>query len=335
MSVKKITVTGAGGFIAAHIVKQLLEKGYIVHGTVRDPTDTKKNDHILSLPGAKERLKLFAADLTAGSEVFVEAIRGTSAVIHTATPVISSNSEDVVVKPAVNGTLNVLKAVESLPEVKRVVLTSSAASIIIDGGKLPASHIFTSDDWSDEEYLRKPNPGYGLYPLSKVLAERAAWDFVTKQTKRPFSLVVLHPAIVIGPNLQQGEIGYSNPWVTNLFNGSLKEIPRGDIPFVDVRDTAEAHIAAVEKESAEGRYLLIHSGVPFTEIVDILKKVTTGKKYGFPEGTAEGGFEPFGKKRYDNKKGLELLGRPFRSPEESIKDLVKDVEDYGLVKQIQ
>jgi cinnamoyl-CoA reductase len=56
----KVCVTGAGGFIASHIVKQLLEKGYYVNGTVRNPQDLEKNGHLLKLAGAGERLKLFA-----------------------------------------------------------------------------------------------------------------------------------------------------------------------------------------------------------------------------------------------------------------------------------
>ena len=78
-----VCVTGAGGFIASWIVRGLLERGYTVHGSVRDPA--RSGVHIKALPGAAERLQLFPADLlTPGS--FRDAISGCSAVIHTASP---------------------------------------------------------------------------------------------------------------------------------------------------------------------------------------------------------------------------------------------------------
>ncbi|KAM1157993.1 hypothetical protein ACFX1X_028849 [Malus domestica] len=60
---KTVCVTGASGYIASWLVKLLLQKGYTVKGTVRDPNDSKKTEHLRSLDGAKERLHLFKADL--------------------------------------------------------------------------------------------------------------------------------------------------------------------------------------------------------------------------------------------------------------------------------
>ncbi|RVW22683.1 Dihydroflavonol 4-reductase [Vitis vinifera] len=60
---KVVCVTGAAGFVASWLVKLLLQRGYTVRATVRDPNDPKKTEHLLSLDGAKERLRLFKADL--------------------------------------------------------------------------------------------------------------------------------------------------------------------------------------------------------------------------------------------------------------------------------
>ncbi|KAM1124321.1 hypothetical protein ACFX15_039115 [Malus domestica] len=60
---RTVCVTGASGYIASWLVKLLLQKGYNVKATVRDPNDAKKTEHLLSLDGAKERLHLFKADL--------------------------------------------------------------------------------------------------------------------------------------------------------------------------------------------------------------------------------------------------------------------------------
>ena len=79
-----VCVTGAGGFIASWLVKLLLEKGYTVRGTVRNPND-QKNAHLKHLDGANERLSLFRADLL-DFESLKTAIMGCDGVFHTASP---------------------------------------------------------------------------------------------------------------------------------------------------------------------------------------------------------------------------------------------------------
>jgi len=80
-----ICVTGAGGFIASWMVKLLLDKGYTVRGTARNPADPK-NSHLRGLEGAEERLTLCKADLL-DYESLKEAIQGCDGVFHTASPV--------------------------------------------------------------------------------------------------------------------------------------------------------------------------------------------------------------------------------------------------------
>ncbi|XP_048638047.1 phenylacetaldehyde reductase isoform X2 [Brassica napus] len=83
---KVVCVTGASGYIASWIVKLLLLRGYTVRATVQNPTDTAETEHLLALEGAKERLKLFKADLLEDCS-FEKAIEGCDAVFHTASPV--------------------------------------------------------------------------------------------------------------------------------------------------------------------------------------------------------------------------------------------------------
>lgn len=81
---KLVCVTGAGGYIASWIVKLLLERGYTVRGTVRNPSDPK-NNHLRELEGAKERLTLHSADLL-DYEALCATIDGCDGVFHTASP---------------------------------------------------------------------------------------------------------------------------------------------------------------------------------------------------------------------------------------------------------
>ena len=137
---KIVCVTGASGFLGSHVVRILLEKGYTVHGTVRNVSDPKKTRHLTSLPGASERLHLFSAELLI-ADSFMEAFANCTGVFHTASPFfLSKTTMEEMVDPALKGTLNVLNTVSKNPSIKRVVITSSTAAVYADMGR-GASHV--------------------------------------------------------------------------------------------------------------------------------------------------------------------------------------------------
>ncbi|CAK4069828.1 unnamed protein product [Aphanomyces euteiches] len=248
-----VCVTGGSGFLGSYCIKLLLERGYRVHTTVRDPANAAKVNHLKELPGANDRLTFFQADLlTEGS--FDRAIQGCSVVLHTASPFFMKNqSREGLVHPAVQGTLNVLRSVARTPGVRRVVLTSSSASVYVHCGTKPADHVFTEADWSHEDIMEKNE---NWYYLGKTLAERQAWEFVDSLPQPHFDLVTLCPTIVLGPMLQP-ELNQSSLKVYDYVMGNTAEIPRAIKTVVDIRDVALAHIVAFENPQASGRYLLV------------------------------------------------------------------------------
>ncbi|XP_030510334.1 cinnamoyl-CoA reductase CAD2 isoform X2 [Cannabis sativa] len=82
---KVVCVTGASGFIASWLVKLLLQRGYTVKASVRDLSDAKKTEHLISLDGAKERLQLFKANLLEEGS-FDSVVDHCECVFHTASP---------------------------------------------------------------------------------------------------------------------------------------------------------------------------------------------------------------------------------------------------------
>ena len=122
-----VLVTGATGYLASHVVKQLLELGYKVRGTVRSLRDEKKTKPLRNLvANPKHVLELVEADLL-NENSWLDAVKGCTYVIHTASPVPIGvpTDENEVITPAVNGTLFVLRAsIQPESIVKRVVLTS-------------------------------------------------------------------------------------------------------------------------------------------------------------------------------------------------------------------
>ncbi|KAG4168865.1 hypothetical protein ERO13_A12G051501v2 [Gossypium hirsutum] len=191
-------VTGGTGFIAAYLVKSLLEKGCFVRTTVQDPGDAEKVGFLMELAGAKERLKIMKADLTEDGS-FDEAIQGVVGVFHTASPVLvpyDQNIQATLIDPCIKGTLNVLRSCSKASSVKRVVLTSSCSSIRyrFDVKKQQITSLDESH-WSDTEYCKRYNL---FYAYAKTVAEKEAWR-VAKETG--MDLVVVNPSFVVGPLL--------------------------------------------------------------------------------------------------------------------------------------
>lgn len=128
----KVAVTGAGGYIASMLIKDLLSKGYTVHGTVRNLKDEKKVKHLIDSIGKSEKgkLVLYEADLLKDGS-FKECFEGVEGVFHTASP-FQLNVKDPktdLLEPAVNGTANVINEAIHAKSVKRVIVTSSMAAV--------------------------------------------------------------------------------------------------------------------------------------------------------------------------------------------------------------
>ncbi|CAJ1934032.1 unnamed protein product [Sphenostylis stenocarpa] len=260
---KVVCVTGASGFIASWIVKFLLQHGYTVRATVRDPSNPKKVSHLANLEGAKERLHLFKADLLEEGS-FDSVVEGCHGVFHTASPVRFkvNDPQAELIDPAVKGTLNVLKSCAKSPSVDRVVLTSSMSAVAFNRRpKIPETVI--DETWfSDPDFCRELEL---WYTLSKTLSEDAAWKFVNENN---IDMIVINPTMVAGP-LLQAEINESVEPILNIING--KPFPNKSSGWVDVKDVANAHILAYEIASATGRYCLSERVVHYSELVRILR----------------------------------------------------------------
>ncbi|KAG6713510.1 hypothetical protein I3842_05G156900 [Carya illinoinensis] len=194
---KVVCVTGASGYIASWLVKLLLQRGYTVNASVRDPNDPKKTEHLLMLDGAKERLHLFKADLLEEGS-FDSLVDGCEGVFHTATPVYLSanNPQAELIEPAVKGTLNVLRSCAKVSSVKRVVITSSMAAVVYNGKPLTPDVLVDETWFSDPAFCEESKL---WYMLSKTLAEKAAWEF---SKENGIDMVAMHPGWVSGPLLQ-------------------------------------------------------------------------------------------------------------------------------------
>lgn len=253
---ERVLVTGASGYVAGHVVAELRSHGYVVRGTARRPVDG---------------LEVVAADLSR-DDGWASAVEGCDYVVHVASPFPreTPKSEDEVIRPAVDGTLRVLRAAADAG-VKRVVLTSSVAAVAsghVGGGTR------TEDDWSIVDRS-------AVYQKSKTLAERAAWDFARESG---LELVSVNPGLVLGPVLGPA-LSTSVQVVHRLLTRDAPASPKMGFAIVDVRDVATAHRLALETPAAAGnRYIVAGGHMWMREVAAVLAEEFNPKGYRVPTG---------------------------------------------------
>lgn len=258
MADKLVLVTGACGFIAAHVIQQLLTVGYRVRGTVRSIANEDKVAPLRSLaPGSKHQLELVATDLCS-DDGWDEAVAGCWAVIHVASTMPSITEdipEEAFVVPAVQGTLRVMRA-SAKAGVKKMAITGSFSAV--HGDPIPAidNYTFTEEDWTDIHF-----PRLEPYPKSKTLAEMAAWDFIKElPDDKKMDLTVILPTFVWGPPLFKAhESAQSVVTMNLLLNHQYPGTPYLHGIFCDVRDVALAHVKSLTTPDAVGKRILIHT----------------------------------------------------------------------------
>ncbi|KAK9149809.1 hypothetical protein Scep_008566 [Stephania cephalantha] len=314
-----VCVTGAGGYIASWIVKLLLEKGYTVKGTVRNPDDMK-NNHLRELEGAKERLILCKADLL-DYESLKEAIGGCDGVFHTASPV--TDDPEQMVEPAVNGAKYVMNAAAEAG-VRRVVFTSSIGAVTMDPNRSPDA-IVDESCWSDLEFCKKTK---NWYCYGKAVAEQVA---TAEAKEKGVDLVVVNPVLVMGP-LLQSTVNASIIHILKYLTGSAKTYANSVQAYVHVRDVALAHILVFEMPSASGRYLCAESVLHRGDVVDILAKFFP--QYPIPTKCSDE-VNPKVKPYKISNQRLKDLGLEFTPIKQSLYETVKSLQEKGIIPVVR
>ncbi|WP_461452449.1 SDR family oxidoreductase [Mucilaginibacter sp.] len=342
-NLEMVLVTGGTGAVGANCILQLLQKGYQVKTTIRS---LNKKDEVITLlknGGITSfgELSFVEADLNKDDN-WAQAIQDCTYVLHIASPThTESTDEEAIIRPAVDGVLRVLKAARDA-SVKRVVLTSSFGALGFSNKD--RNRETTEADWTD------PNEkGLSAYEKSKVLAERAAWDFIKKEGN-DLELAVINPVAIFGPALGPGKSPSFN-LITLLLSGSWKAIPNFSLNVVDIRDVADLHIRAMTIPEANGqRFIASADGeMPMPGIATLLKnkfpavsqKVSTQK---MPDWILKVAalFNPQAKqallflkinRRVSNTKAKKVLGwTPIANKEEAITASMESMIKLGIIK---
>lgn len=262
-----VLVTGGTGFVASHIILQLLKQGYRVRTTIRSMKRTGEVIEMMENGGIPDtsNLSFVETDLLKDDNWDI-AVKDCDYVMHVASPIFLRlpKNEEEMIRPAIEGTMRVLKASRDMG-VKRVVMTSNF-------GAVGYSHKDKTKVITEESWTNPNEKGLSIYNKSKVLAEKAAWDFI-KSEKGTLELSVINPMAIFGPSLNAVlSSGYG--LLLNVLRGTMKSIPDISLGIVDVRDVADLHIRAMTSPVANGeRFLALAGGsMSLLEISKFLKE---------------------------------------------------------------
>ena len=261
-----VAVTGASGYIGAHVVVQLLKRGYDVRGCVTDTSNTDKTAFLLRLnddhPG---NLTLHQANLLEDRS-YDAIIADCSAVLHVGTPMPYGGAYNFqeVYDGMIQGINNIVGSIKKAGTVKRLVYTSSFAAVYHPA---PPGYRYTEDDWGSDN--RENDADWNTenlndkgdlgYTLGKIEGEHLVNRLAEEDGG--FDAVSCCPIAVIGPLLSVvHECVGSFQWALGRTLAG-KNNPRGWEALwniVDVRDVAEAQVLMIESNTPENgsRYLL-------------------------------------------------------------------------------
>ncbi|QLE62892.1 Nucleoside-diphosphate-sugar epimerase [Furfurilactobacillus rossiae] len=343
MDKKLVVVTGGSGFIAVHIILQLLQQGYAVRTTVRSMKKTDLIHEMLAKGGVADfsNLAIVEADLTS-DDGWTEAVKGATYVIHPAspTPTLNFKNEDEMIRPAVDGVLRVMRASRDAG-VKRFVLTSAYGAIF--AGHKNRTTPYTEKDWTDLS-AKNIHP----YQKSKTMSEHAAWNFINSEGNG-MELATVNPVGVMGLVLSS-DYSHSNIQIQDLLEGKIKAVPKVDSGYVDVRDVASLHILAMTSPKAVGERFLATTGetLSMLDVANILREAFPQFASKLPTKTMPNTLvkavaltNPMLKMvallvgqyaETSNEKAVTMLGWHPRSAREAIIATAQSMIDLGIVK---
>lgn len=170
-----VLVTGATGYIGAHVVEELLAAGYKVRGVSRTMNKAQFLTTLMEKKFGKGKLDIVEVPDMIADDAYDKAVKGVSGIVHLASIVdFNTTDPEAVIPPTIKGALNILKAARTEPRVRSLVYTSSSTAAL---SPVPNKKIVvTKDTWNEAviERVRTSSPpdSYGKLNLPELIATK-------------------------------------------------------------------------------------------------------------------------------------------------------------------
>lgn len=247
----KVLVTGASGFLGAHVARALRNQGAEVRALVR--AESARG------PLRQLGVEFLEGDLLDESSL-EEACRGVDGLIHCAARTGSwSRQNDIQRRVNVEGTTALLRAAQ-LRQVERIVHVSSVAAV---GA---ARH---------EEVLDEGTPwNLAELEVNYALTKRLAEERVVAAARAGMPIVVVNPSAILGPRLDGKP---PSGLITGVMQEKLPWVPPGGISVTDVRDVAAGILAALSRGRVGERYILAGHNTTWSTLYEAIAKTVGGR----------------------------------------------------------
>jgi dihydroflavonol-4-reductase len=335
-----VLLTGVTGFLGGHLALDLLNSGYHVRGSLRNPARADATRAALARAGADiSRLDFVKLDLLDDTG-WSDAAKGARFMIHAASPFVTTMPKDpqALIRPAVSGTERALHAALGAG-VERVVLTSSIITMNYGlTGDRPK--FITESQWSNPDRGRLT-----AYGQSKYYAERRAWE-IAKAENLP--LATVQPGFITGP-LIDDDAGVSGAVLLRMLKGGFPMSPDLHLNIADARDLARIHVAAMTSPAAVGkRHPAGFDPMSIREIAETVAKAYPGLRSKLPlrsapdwlvrimglfDGDVRANLNELGyRPTFDTARAEALMGRKAISSAQSILDMTASIIERGMVQ---
>lgn len=333
-----VFISGATGFIAQHIVSQLLEQNYKVIGSARSQA---KIDDLLAKFGNNPNFSMVVVPDVSKLDAFDEAFKAHGKeikyVLHTASPFrfdVTDMEKELLI-PARNGTLGILQSIKkyAADSVERVVITSSFAAIINFAKNNDKSFTYNETQWNPDTWESCQANPVQAYCGSKKFAEEIAWKFLEENRDAvKFQISTVNPVYVFGPQNFDSDVKKTLNTSCELINSIIQNGADAAIPdlagqYIDVRDVAKAHLYAFQKENTIGKRLLMSDGdFNSQDIANALNADFASLKGKIPVGKpADGVLGGHFGAVVDNTKTREILGFEFIDFKKTVDDTAAQI----------
>lgn len=261
-----VCVVGCSGFIGSHVTATLLERGYSVHGTLRDASDERTHwlrERVASRAKDDATLTFFSAQMN-DPEALTAAMKGCDGVFMCAG---TEKQAPETIEIMLSGVRTILQTARSLG-IKDVVLTSSTGSTNPPGPE-PNPKVET-DHWSDP--MQQLSVGK-FSPAAKTLMEALALRLM-EESEGALRVCIMNPSLVAGP-VYQPELVMGMKFLRSIIKKErwADSIPNGSMSVIDVRDLAMLHVKAYENKEASGRYFGVKKSWSWRDILSTLSQV--------------------------------------------------------------